>query len=152
MATPGTQELQLAPRCHSESIQIASRSLPWTPCCQGYTAKVTLPRLHSQGYPAKVTPRLHRRAYFAKVTPSRLRCPVYTTKVTQPRLRCQEYAAKVTLPRSHSQGLHSRDPKAFGHCRRAPRGALRGPFVGPFMGYIYSCPRDETFPKSPKSP
>ena len=30
--------------------------------------------------------------------------------------------------------------KAFGHCRRAPRGALRGALRGPFVGYIVQLP------------
>ena len=55
LATPRTQEVQLAPTYHSESTQIAPRLLPWTPCCQGYLAKVTLTRLHSRGYAARCT-------------------------------------------------------------------------------------------------
>ena len=117
MATPGTQELQLAPRYHSESTQIASRLLPWTPCCQGYSAKVTLPRLHSQGYAAKFTqPRLPCLGYTAKVTQPRLRCQGYAAKVTLPRLHSKDYTAKVTLPKLRSQGYIAQVTQPRLHC------------------------------------
>ena len=55
-------------------------------------------------------PKLHNQGYAAKVTQPRLRCPVYTeevklAKITLPRLHNQGYTAVVTLPMSRSQGV-----------------------------------------------